>query len=202
MSALDEFLQGLLWEGKAYLKNPPEPAPRIDKAVKILERGYVAYALDVAGPPVPFHPPTAMAAATLVQRACWYLVHREEAAAAITKHLAMPIEPIEPAQHLSADLVLRYLPLVRRRARAIAHDDVLTERLADVLRRWPLSGVLSDIREPPLTPLEFGGHPGLQLLYAERLAAHERPDWVPTGRTQEFVELVFSKKGKPPAEVS
>jgi hypothetical protein len=61
-----------------------------------------------------------------------------------------------------------------------------------VLRQWPLSGVLSDVTEPPLTPPEFDGNPGLMLLYAERLARHEKSAWVPQGEGREYVQWVIS----------
>ena len=66
--------------------------------------------------------------------------------------------------------------------------------MADVLRRWPLSGVLSDVVEAPIGPLEFGGHPGLMLLYAERLGDNDRPA-LATERSSpawEYYELVDS----------
>src|SRR5207253_6819460 len=110
--------------------------------------------------------------------------------------LALPKAPPSAAQHLSADLVLRYLPQVYHRARAFAPDDALTQALAAALRQWPLSGVLADLEEGPLTPVDFHGHPGLQLLYAERLARHEKPAWVPGGRGFEVVELVLAERGR------
>jgi hypothetical protein len=65
-----------------------------------------------------------------------------------------------------------------------------------VLRRWPLSGVLADIEQGPLTALDFSGHAGLLLLYAERLARHERPTWFPTGAAKEYLELVWTELGE------
>jgi hypothetical protein len=84
---------------------------------------------------------------------------------------------------------------VFRRARALRPTDALTGLLADVLRRWPLSGVLAEIVDAPLTSLDFG-HTGLRLLYAERLARHERPAWLPTGAALEAVELVWQQLGR------
>ena len=75
--------------------------------------------------------------------------------------------------------MLRYLPQVLKRARGLDPSDPLIGLLEDVLRRWPLSGVLSDVTEPPLGSLEFERHPGLLLLYAERLAANDRRAWRP-----------------------
>ena len=74
-----------------------------------------------------------------------------------------------------------------------------------MLARWPLSGVLADLPGPPTAALDFGGHPGLQLLYAERLVGRERPAWVPPGGpARERAELVFRGRGRslpaPPRE--
>src|SRR5262249_34334292 len=96
-------------------------------------------------------------------------------------------------QHLSADLLLRYLPQVHCRARALSPDDNLTRLLTGVLRQWPLSGVLSDVAEGPTTPLQFSDHPGLLLLYTERLARHDRPAWRPTtGLARETMDLLLA----------
>jgi hypothetical protein len=73
---------------------------------------------------------------------------------------------------------------------------VLTTRLAHLLREWPLSGVLADLDEGPLTPSEFAGHPGLLLLYAERLAGSENPAWLPDKAARAYVELVWQELGK------
>ena len=48
----------------------------------------------------------------------------------------------------------------------------------------------------PLAPPDLGGHPGLMLLYAERLARNEKPAWFPAGKPFEYVEWVFHGLGK------
>jgi len=108
----------------------------------------------------------------------------------------MPGAPDAPAAHLSADLVLRFLPQVHRRARALDPADPLVMILERVLRQWPLSGVLADVLEGPVTPPDFGGHAGLLFLYAERLARHEKPAWLPTGPGREYAEVVWAELGK------
>jgi MoxR-vWA-beta-propeller ternary system domain bpX4 len=99
---------------------------------------------------------------------------------------------VTASQHLSADLLLRYLPQILRRARGLDPVDPLADIVAETLRRWPLSGVLSDVEERPVGSLDFEGHPGLMLLYAERLAANDRPGWRPpeSSRVFEYYELV------------
>jgi hypothetical protein len=57
--------------------------------------------------------------------------------------------------------------------------------------------VLSAVADPPRGDLEFDGHTGLQLLYAERLADNLKPAWVPAGgRCREVAELVFQERGR------
>jgi hypothetical protein len=68
----------------------------------------------------------------------------------------------------------------------------VVEILGDLLRRWPLSGALSDVDGAPIGPTDFDGHPGLLLLYAERLDGHDRPAWRPgpSSPAYDYWELV------------
>ncbi len=56
--------------------------------------------------------------------------------------------------------------------------------------------MLSDVAEPPLSSLEFERHPGLLLLYAERLAANDRRAWRPpqNGPGWDYYELVSDER--------
>ena len=86
-----------------------------------------------------------------------------------------------------------------KRARGLDPTDPLAEILGDLLRRWPLSGALSDIEDGPLVPPAFGGHPGLLLLYAERVNAHDRPAWRPEPSTAayDYYQLVSGSSPRP-----
>jgi hypothetical protein len=195
--SLVPLLQRLFDDGTVVLRERPRlAAGERREALSVLERTHAAFRLDVAGAPLDFDAGTALAAAELLGHACWFLVNHAEPPAELEKRLVLPVRPVTAAQHLSADLVLRYLPQVHRRARALAPDDRLAALLAGVLRQWPLSGVLADVEEGPLTPPAFGEHPGLQLLYAERLARNEKPAWVPAGRGREYLEMVLAGLGK------
>jgi hypothetical protein len=159
--------------------------------------------MAIAGPPVDFDAETAVTAAGWMWSACWFLVSRDEDPRLVESTLTPPAPPMTPAAHLAADLTLRFLPGVYRRAFAVAADDVLTRSLSRLLRLWPLSGVLAEVTEAPLTAPEFDGHPGLALLYAERLADHFKPAWIPvSGRAREYVELVFAERGMRLPEMS
>jgi hypothetical protein len=198
MDPFAAFCSELLTDGRVVFHDPPPAAvPASPGAVEELARAFAAVSRGVAGPPIAFDPHVAVQAAGLVRHACWAAVCHAEPADVIRGRLAMSQPPANASHHLSADLTFRYLPQVLRRVRAYASADPLVEILSDVLRHWPLSGVLADLREPPAGPLDFGGHEGLMLLYAERLARHERPAWVPAGRPGEYAALVFQELGRP-----
>lgn len=195
MAQLDDFLQQLFGSGEITFNEPPAQDPEAQLSASVLlKKVFAMVQLEIAGAPLAFDPAVALAAAEFVRQACWFLVHRGESEDELTRRLRMPL-PHSAAQHLSADLTLRYLPAVQARAQAVAPDDPLAAILKTVLRQWPLSGVLSSVTEAPLNPVEFD-HPGLLLLYAERLAAHERPAWRPRGAALEYVRLVYRERGK------
>jgi hypothetical protein len=193
MAVLSAFLHGVLSAGQLLLREPLPPHAEPD-AMELLAEVYRDHALRVAGPPIAFDGPTALAAGRVLYQASWYLLNANTPVE--EKTLQMPGEPRTPSRHLSADLLLRFLPAVHRRAQALRPGDALAARLAEVLRRWPLSGVLADIPDGPTTPLDFGGHPGLQLLYAERLAQHEKAGWFPAEGAMQAVELVWQDLGR------
>jgi hypothetical protein len=159
-----------------------------------LREAFRAALLDLAGPRVEFDPNAGCAAAFSLAEACWRLVGESPEAPLPADRLG---HPRSAAAHLSADVALRLLPAVYRRAK-VRGDDPLAGWVAELLRRWPLSGVLVGLPTGPATPTDFHGHPGLQLLYAERLADHPQPAWVPAaGPTRDRVERAFAARGVP-----
>jgi hypothetical protein len=187
------FLNLLFSEGRISLAQPVVFDRASDaEAGALLERAFAEHRLSVTGPPLPVDQTSALAAARLVAESAWLLV--SGATGGLEANLP---DPQTPSQHLSADLLLRYLPAIHRRARSLnLADNPLADRLADVLGRWPLSGVLADLSDGPKTPPEFSGHPGLLMLYAERLAAGFKPAWLPSGPGRQYVELVWTELGK------
>lgn len=195
MAALASFLHDVLHEGRIHLQAPPANADD-PAALAVLRRAYDAHCLSVAGPMLPLDEKAVLAAGRLLEWAAWYYLNPDLSIDAPEKKLCMPTLPAKPEQHLSADLVLRFLPTLHRRAKALMRDDVLPASLEKTLREWPLSGVMADIVDAPLTTVDFGAHAGLNFLYAERLAEHERVGWFPLGRGIQYVELVWSQLGK------
>jgi hypothetical protein len=196
VSLLADFLHRLLEQGSVILRERPvmDRSEHSDAAAW-LQSIYMDYRLDVAGPLLPFDAAMALNAAECCRSACWFLVDRSAPPAEVEKLVTMPDATGSAAQHLSVDLIFRFLPQLHNRARAIEPDDVLTRALVKLCRLWPLSGVLADVLDKPLASLEFDGHPGLQLLYAERFADHPRPAWMPVGASKEYVDLILAERG-------
>ena len=171
---------------------PPEERPRV---LETLRSAFEQHALDLAGPPIAFDSEAAVRSAVVLARACWRFLEADEEN---PSSLDLDVEPSSPSAHLSVDVTFRFLPAVYRRSRMREPELGLTAELDQLLRRWPLSGVLADLEGEPTTPPEFGGHCGLQLLYAERLVATGRPGWVPKcGPAREWVERVYQERAKP-----
>jgi hypothetical protein len=199
MASFHDFLSELLNEGRVVFRTskPPLDRPRPED-IAVLEEAYQAYRLRVAGPAIPFDPAVGYSAADLIRQSSWALVRHDDRISHLKERLKMPIDPKTPAHHLSADLTLRYLPQILNRARVLDPSDPVIELLKASLLRWPLSGVLSDVSEAPLGSLDFGGHTGLLLLYAERLAANDRPAWRPVrpGPGWDYFELVTEERDR------
>jgi hypothetical protein len=202
MPPFQEFLTQLLDHGRIVFRSAKAPRDGpTQRDVAALAQAFEAHALSVAGPRIAFDPATACEAAELVRQSSWALVNRGERLGDLKRRIRISGPPRTPSQHLSADLMLRYVPQIVKRARGLDPADPLSELLGDILRYWPLSGVLSDADERPLVSLDFGEHPGLLLLYAERLAVHDRPAWrpVPPSRAWEYFELVLQERSAPSA---
>jgi hypothetical protein len=196
---LSNFLLHLLEEGSVVLREcPVVRASEHAEAAQKMEPIYANFRLNVAGALLPFDGTVAVQAAECYRSACWFLLDRQAEASVVEGAVAMPTRVASAAQHLSVDLIFRFLPPLLNRSRAIDPDDVLTRSLTKLCQQWPLSGVLADVGDAPLTSLDFEGHSGLQMLYAERLAERHRPEWTPSGKSLEYVKLVLSERGERP----
>ncbi|WP_439620509.1 hypothetical protein [Gemmata sp.] len=197
MPTFRDWLERTLSLGESVLDAPAALLPAHHADVdELLRAAFATHALDVAGPPLTFDAAAARDAAVALARACWFLVRPPEDTSPVT--LTLAANP-SPAAHLSADVALRLLPAVHRRARLREPGGVLARLIEALLREWPLSGVLADLNGAPTSAPEFGGHAGLQLLYAERLATTGgRAGWVPVSSpARDRAERVYHGLGKP-----
>lgn len=199
MASLAGFLDRLKGEGRVVFRDAPRAggsaADRAEASAR-LRMMFEDALMGMAGPPLRFDERSALDAAAWAERACWFLVSRGEPAEVVDRALRFPPPPRSASEHLSADLTFRYLPAVHRRARAIDPGDLLSSRLAEALRRWPLSGVLADLERGPTSPIDFDGHDGLLLLFAERWATHPKANWAPsTPSGRDWLEMVLDATG-------
>ena len=178
MPELLEFLTRLFDTGEVVLRHRPHLDQRARAPVlEYLTQVHDDLVLEIAGPALTFDGPTALAAAELTWRACWYLVSHVEPDTVVETQLQMPALAATAATHFSADLTFRFLPQVHRRANARSATDVLSVQLEMLMRHWPLSGVLSSVTEEPMISPQFDEHHGLLLLYAERWKRNPKPHW-------------------------
>lgn len=166
------------------LRNPPEsPSPSQAGVLTVLSEAFQAHRIHLADSPIGFDQAVAKVSASLLHRACWFLVDLSEQ---MMRRLFLDKVQPNASEHLSADVVFRFLPQIRHRTMATAPDDRLETIVSEVLRLWPLSGV------PKGRPDDIsarGGHPGLWLLFAERLFAHRRNFWMtPPGPIRDRVD--------------
>src|SRR5438552_14316610 len=102
MSALADFLERLLIDGEVVFQHPPRPAPdERPAALEVLRQAYRTYCLNLAGPALPFREETALAAAELIRRACWFLVDHRDPPEVVAQALALPV-PSKLADHAAA----------------------------------------------------------------------------------------------------
>jgi hypothetical protein len=175
--------------GEPVFERSDEPAVR-----SLLEAAFRRHGANVAGPALALQFDTALDAARVLAEACWAC----SSAGGFVPSPAWEREPKVAADHLSADLLFRFLPGVLKRAKARDTGGPLCLALDALLRRWPLSGVMADLEGAPAQPPRFDGATGLQMLYAERLLANPRFGWLPPeGRGREWVERMFDEAGKP-----
>ena len=196
MSDFMEWLTGVLTAGESILPSRPQSPSASDlvEAEASLLEAFHDTALDIAGPPLEFDPVRAKNAALMLYDFCLYFTGQRPADPPPQDRLGTPSSA---SAHLSADTTLRYLPAVHRRLGVRGIDDQTAVLVEAILRRWPLSGVRADISAPPESPLDFFGHSGLQLFYAELLLEKPRLNWVPpSGIAREWVQRVFHENEK------
>src|SRR5260370_10656716 len=113
MPTIVNFLERVFREGQAVLRaRPLQGQEDVAAARRLLEDSYCTYALSVAGPELPFNADTALAAAECLRHACWFLLIRDEPDEHLDQRVVLSGRPQTPANHLSADLVLRYMPAI------------------------------------------------------------------------------------------
>lgn len=185
---LHTFLDQLFTSGEIVFKRAPDAPPDNDLETKrVLEHAFKRYSLDLAGPPSRLDLSIAERAADVTRRACWLTLSNVEDEDEIKHIMRFEGTPQNAAQHLSADLCLRFLPRIHNRLRAAKPDDAVVGIIENILKRWPLSGILCDIAAPPVA-INLHNEAVMQL-YAQRFLQHPKDNWKPTDKALEHIEL-------------
>lgn len=189
-----KWLDGVIKNGESIQSGSPGLSDSdLLEIHRLLRETFDRVSLDIAGPALEFDRDTGVWAAQVLASACWRTFGDE----GLPMLLDCEREPTTPAAHLSADVILRLLPAVYRRAKSRGPSESLVVELEQIARRWPLSGILLNLAGPPTTSPEFAGHPGLQLLYAERFVENPTDDWLPPeGPGREWVERICTERGR------
>lgn len=196
----ERFVRDLLTDGRLRVGAAPNWVLS-DNGLDELKSALTAQSLSLPGPPIRGSLDVLIPAVQVVYRFAWRFLNPVAIPADEDVSLRMNCVPRTAEEHLGGDLAFRFLPGLLQRAMNRDPSDDLAKAMKRLLREWPLSGVLADISDLPTTSLEFGGHPGVHFLYAERLATRERAGWFPEGFGREFVEVVWQSLGKSLADV-
>jgi len=175
---MHRFLQSLHGDGRltmpAKWKRVPSTSKRdFDAEVERLDKA----AREVAPVSMPsLHIEVTAWAARLFYGASFAVVHREVDEKFVAEKLgeALPTDSASIASAAySADLVFRFLPDLHQKAKLLASDDPLTQRLEEVGASWPLSSVGMDLGDRLISQnhLGFADSPAMLTVYAERILA-------------------------------
>jgi hypothetical protein len=193
----DAYVRPLLRQGR--LRIGEQPTWRLsDEGLDELKSALRDQSLALAGPPIVGSLDALIPAIQVTYRFARRALHPEMSPVGSDASLKMPHPPRSAAEHLGADLPFRFLPGLYQRLVTRDPGDELAAALKNLLREWPLSGILADISEPPTSPLNFEGHLGVRFLYAERLVDRERPGWLPLVEESDELDLVCQTLGRPP----
>jgi hypothetical protein len=167
---LSNFLIGLS-EGRTLVANELHPFDDTDceSALDFLRKFYDHDRVEVAGTAPVFDQTASLWAAKYLYRSFQILLLRKLGPEHIKTELTDYTLPQTAESVYSADLMLRYLPMVFNLAKRLAPEDPLVLRLKRTAERWPLSSVGCEIDHSAIDIAVILSHPSLSTLYADRI---------------------------------
>jgi hypothetical protein len=189
------FVRSMLFEGRLRIGKEPSLA-LTDEDLATLKSALAIETLHLPGPRLHGSLPTLVHAVQVMYRLAWRFFNHDPVGPADDPTLRMPAPPQTPEEHAGGDVAFRFLPGLYKRAMSRDAAGPLALAMKNLLRQWPLSGVLADVTEAPEMPIDFAGHVGLGYLFAQRLAVNERSCWLPSGPARDCVEVVYHAMGR------
>lgn len=166
---LSLFLTGLTREGNATVGRDLVPflPPDVREALQILWGHYELDCQDLPSTPPPFHPEAAIWAAGYLYRAVQLVLLRQQEPAA--KLPAVFAGTITPSVIYSADLTLRYLPVLMRFAQELPPEDPLLQEIRHTAACWPFSSIGMDVDVLPAAESMVLNNQLLRQVYIDRI---------------------------------
>ena len=177
VTPLAEFASGLFSTGKVVVRRRANPEPHDPQAVILLEEAFAAVLDELRDSSVPnpeFHSKVALEALRCVYRLCLALVERAMSEGEVLAIFsAIPAEPATAGEILSADVVLRHLPVIQQWAKSLSPHDPLVQGMPALGVRFPLSSVGMGELPLPVDLTLLKRHRGLWHLYIDRVIEHQ-----------------------------
>ena len=145
-----------------------------------LEEEYHREALQYPSDAPPFHAAAAIWSAHIVYKAAQLILYREN-------------KPERNASAiLSADLCLRFIPVMRQHLHVIDPEDPLLELLDELLLQWHYSGISAALDISKLDFAPIVSSPVLMTLYTERIIYYRKTE---LARHPAFIETIRASLG-------
>lgn len=161
--------------------------PDLEAVTHFLEEEYNREALQYPSGIPPFHAAAAAWSALIVYKAAQLILYRENKPEDLRALLPVYGAEQNASAILSADLCLRFIPVMRQHLHVIDPEDPLLEILDALLAQWHYSGISasSDISKLDLAPIVSS--PALLALYTERIIYYRKTE---LARHPAFIETV------------
>ena len=182
-----------LIEGRTLVANELHPFDETDNetAIEILQKFYAHDKMEAPGNVPVFDQAASLWAAQYLYRAFQLLLLRKLGPEHIEAELKDYSLPQTAASVYSADLALRYLPVVFNLAKRLAPDDPLVKRLKETAQQWPLSSIGCDIDQSMIDLTVILSHPSLSTIYADRIIVAKDKKRVTTEAEKNLIQSVL-----------
>lgn len=148
---------------------PDFSASEGEEVKRFLATEYANECLEYPGHPPAFDASAALWAAQYVYITAQLILYRETPEALLPTHLPEYNGDLTPESILSADLCLRFLPVMLEQITLIDPEDALIPLLRQVLEKWHFSAALSGIITEPSDTESVLQHPTIRQLYCDRI---------------------------------
>ncbi len=157
-----------------------------------LEEEYHREALQYPSDAPPFHAAAAIWSAHIVYKAAQLILYRENKPEDLRAMFPVFEGERNASAILSADLCLRFIPVMRQHLHVIDPEDPLLELLDELLLQWHYSGISAALDISKLDFAPIVSSPVLMTLYTERIIYYRKTE---LARHPAFIETIRASLG-------